>query len=395
MEQTEVDVLIIGGGIAGPALAAALAPHQLRVALVERDAGPLDTARGDHLQPRAVELLDAWGALDDIVGLGAEQRHGTIWYDTTGQPLVRAMLDQTDLPFPYFLYLNHELINQALLTAAGRNPNLTVYKPVTGWELIERSPTACTVEIAGEGGPQRITASVLVGADGQNSRIRQVAGIDAELSRYARPISIFFAPYTEQPEGNSLTAYIGDQGIVALVPRTGGICKIGIATNPDELSTWRELDGPGIRDRINALLSNAGGPGLPIGEPEHIGTYPPVRVTAERWVSDNIVLMGDACHAMHPAQSQGMNVAIRCADALTAALVASPDDPGAALLAYEQATRPAIEPILETNHQAGSLFDVTTPEPLQGFTDMLTGLGANEQATLGYTITTAGYPPPA
>lgn len=93
------------------------------------------------------------------------------------------MLDQTDLPHPYFLYLNHELINQALLTAASRNPNFTVHTPITGWELIDQTPTSCTVEINGPDGPRQVQASVLVGADGQNSRVRQIAGIDAEMHR--------------------------------------------------------------------------------------------------------------------------------------------------------------------------------------------------------------------
>ncbi|MEM7339067.1 MAG: NAD(P)/FAD-dependent oxidoreductase [Actinomycetota bacterium] len=384
------DVLIVGGGIAGPALAAALAPHELRVGLVEREPGPLDTARGDHLQPKAVEILDKWGALDTIVDLGAEQRHGTIWYDHGGEPLVRAMLQETGLPHPYFLYLNHELINQALLAAAARNPNFVTYRPVTGWELTQSSDSQMSVEISTGNGIETATTAVLVGADGQNSRVRSVVGIEAEIDRYQRPISILFAPYTEQPEGNSLTAHIGREGIVALVPRTGGICKIGIATDPDDLAAWRKLDGPALRQRVEAIA----GP-LPIGEPKHIGTYPPVRVTANQWVKDNVVLLGDACHAMHPAQSQGMNVSIRCADALTTALLATPDDPAAALATYEQTTRPSIDPVLDANHQAGSLFDTTAREPIEGFTAMLRQLGSSPQATLGYAITTAGYPPPS
>ncbi|MEM9655842.1 MAG: NAD(P)/FAD-dependent oxidoreductase [Actinomycetota bacterium] len=310
--------MIVGGGIAGPALA----PHELRVGLIERDPGPLDTARGDHLQLKAVEILDNWGALDTIVDLGAEQRQGTIWYDHGGEPLVRAMLHETGLPHPYFLYLNHELINQALLTAAARNPNFVIYRPVTGWELTHSSDTQISVEISTGNGIETAATAVLVGADGQNSRVRNVVGIEAEIDRYQRPISILFAPYTEAPEANSLTAYIGEEGIVALVPRTGGICKVGIATDPDDLTNWRKLDGPALRQRLEAIAGS-----LPIGEPEHIGTYPPVRVTANHWVKDNVVLLGDACHAMHPAQSQGMNVSIRCADALTAALLTTPTTP--------------------------------------------------------------------
>jgi 2-polyprenyl-6-methoxyphenol hydroxylase-like FAD-dependent oxidoreductase len=133
-------------------------------------------------------------------------------------------------------------------------------------------------------------------------------------------------------------------------------------------------------------------PGLPIGEPRHIGTYPPVRVNAHQWVDGTIVLLGDACHGMHPAQSQGMNISIRCADALAKALVESPDDPVQALATHEQSTQPVIDPVLEANHQAGSLFDTTAAEPLNQFTERLRQLGSDEHAALGYTMATAGYP---
>ena len=97
---------------------------------------------------------------------------------------------------------------------------------------------------------------------------------------------------------------------------------------------------------------------------------------------------------MHPAQSQGMNLSVRCADALAQAIVDADRDLPGALARYEQSTPPMIDPVLDANHQAGSLFDTTATEPIDRFTGMLRQLGSNPQATLGYTITTAGYPPP-
>ena len=51
-ESDDFDVAIVGGGIAGPAMACALAPTGLRVLLIERSSEALDTERGDHLQPQ-------------------------------------------------------------------------------------------------------------------------------------------------------------------------------------------------------------------------------------------------------------------------------------------------------------------------------------------------------
>ena len=46
------------------------------------------------------------------------------------------------------------------------------------------------------------------------------------------------------------------------------------------------------------------------------GIYPPSMIIAENWAKDNIVLIGDACHGLHPGRSQGMNTTIKCVDHL-------------------------------------------------------------------------------
>src|SRR5262245_51212212 len=63
MSVIETDILIVGGGAVGSALACALRHANYRVTLVEQRKGKPDTARGDHFQPYTVELLARWGVL--------------------------------------------------------------------------------------------------------------------------------------------------------------------------------------------------------------------------------------------------------------------------------------------------------------------------------------------
>ena len=72
MALLEVDIGIIGSGIAGASLAAALADSGLSVALLDRRNEPLDTARGDHIQPAVQPLLERWGVLEAMLAAGAE-----------------------------------------------------------------------------------------------------------------------------------------------------------------------------------------------------------------------------------------------------------------------------------------------------------------------------------
>ncbi|MGI9238604.1 MAG: FAD-dependent oxidoreductase [Woeseiaceae bacterium] len=388
MADLSADVLIVGGGIAGPALAAALHDSGLKIVLLERSALPLDTARGDHLQPRSIEILDSWGALPDFLSRGAERRSGTSWYSRSGTKLLDASVSDLDIAHPYFLFLNHEKIGEALFAAAARSNDFELLRPIRDWQIVSRSENFSSIEVTQDDRPPvQIDARIVVGADGRNSRVRRLAEIDATSERYERPVNVFFGHYTTPPTGNNLSAWIGEKGILALIPRTGSGCKIGVASSARDVAKWRSTNGEELANMLQPLAAN-----LPVRDVVYGGVYPPIRISASRWVSGDTVLIGDACHAMHPAQSQGMNVSIRCVDRLAHELTESVDAPRKVLENYERAIRPLTESVLEENHRAGMLFDSTDSEQLLQFADKLRHIGDDAEATRQYSLRTAGYP---
>ena len=73
----DTDILIVGGGVSGSAMGAALVNSGHRVICIDQGTGgPLDTARGDHISPANVAVLAEWGVLDDFFAAGATKRIG-------------------------------------------------------------------------------------------------------------------------------------------------------------------------------------------------------------------------------------------------------------------------------------------------------------------------------
>jgi len=140
----QVDIGIIGAGIAGAALAAALADSGLRVLLLDRREGLLDTARGDHIQPSLVPVLSRWDVLQDLLEAGAERRVGTRWFDSQQQPIVTVDVPDTGATPPWFLYLNHERIGEVLLKRALRG-DANLVSGVRQWRL-ERDGSAWRID---------------------------------------------------------------------------------------------------------------------------------------------------------------------------------------------------------------------------------------------------------
>jgi len=387
----QTDVLIIGGGIAGPAVAAALRGKGLKTLLIERSGEPADTARGDHLQPRVCEVLDRWGVLEDLFKAGAEKRLGSKWMSSDGELLHHVVISDLDIPHPYYAFLNHELISDVLLTHASRDPNVTIWRPAKFAGLGHETPEGPTVIIQREQDKIDVQAKLIVGADGRASKVRQSFGFEYETFAYENPLVVLFAPRKDRDPRKDLHVYITESGVISFVPRGQDAWKIGFPIAKSDLPRWRNSTPSERSEWIGEIVPEKAGL-----ETEVAGFYQPVRMHSHDWTKGNVVLIGDAAHAMHPGQSQGMNTTIRLIDELVKHLPSadmfSAETCADAVAAFERHARPIYEPLLEANHQRGLEMDTLESMDVSSDLERVRTLGMDETKRKAYAMRMAGYP---
>ena len=105
------------------------------------------------------------------------------------------------------------------------------------------------------------------------------------------------------------------------------------------------------------------------------------------------MLLGDACHALHPGRSQGMNVAIRSVAALANRLrAAGPrDDIPAMLRAFENEVRPPIDARLGDNHARGLEMDRMDADAVECIQAKMAELESSPDRKRAYCMNAAGY----
>lgn len=387
----EYDLAIVGGGIAGPALAAAVAEQGYRTLLIERSADPLDTARGDHLQPFTCEALERWGVLEMMFAHGAERRLGSRWYGTDGDLLFDARVDNLPIPHAHFVYLNHEIISEVLLERAKQNPHFTMLQPATARVIRDATAPGRHGLIVEHGdGPTEVNAGCIAIADGRSSRGRNALGIDARIHNYENPLLTLFARRTFDDPRNDVHVFLTSAGIISIIPRTGDDWKIGFPLARDAIGDWQKADTNELGRRLTEMV-----PALDGIEPRVAGIYPVAMVNADRWTDGNCVLLGDACHALHPGRSQGMNIALRSVAGLVKHLgEGCPGDSAesaARLAAFEAEFKPPIDARLEDNHARGMAMDEMDAASVERTRDAMARIGASPEATHAYCMNAAGY----
>ena len=381
MTAQHFDIAIIGSGIAGGALAVALKDSGLSVLLLDRRSGPLDTARGDHIQPAMQPVLARWGVLDRLLKAGAERRAGTRWFDAEGTHIVTVPVPQHDDCGGAFLFLNHEKIGDILLNTAEEAGAVNI-TGLSEWSLT-RAAGNWRIEWQAAHQLGSATCTVLVAADGTASAVRSRLKIGLDRHRYQYPIAVLYGRQQGVSDERTLDVYLAKERMVSLIPRTGGATKVGFPVSTEEIGFWKTGSEEALQRRLAEWC-----PGMKFESLAFGAIYPPVSQQSEPHQGDGaVVLIGDARHAMHPARSMGMNTCFRVADQLADVLTCLNSGFSEAqvlplLAEFEARFEQELTPRLAENHAAGLQMDTITGG---GFVDLKEQLklAAGDERILG------------
>lgn len=317
----EVEVVIVGGGLVGLSLGAALAGAGVETAVIDRD-------------PPPVALDAAYDGRASAIALGSRRilEGAGLW------PLVAAeacpILDirVVDAGSPLFVHYDHRdvgdqplghivenrALRRGLHALASGLPRLVHLAPR---RMVSVDRGAHRVEVQLDDG-RTVRGRLLVGADGRGSAVRESAGIGVRQWSYDQT-GIVLTVAHERPHRNVAIENFLPAGPFATLPMTPA------PDAPDRSSiVWTERTAlaPGLLaldpDRFQAEL--AGRFGDHWGAVRAVGprfSYPLGVVWAERMVDDRLALVGDAAHVIHPIAGQGLNLGIRDAAALAEAVV--------------------------------------------------------------------------
>ncbi len=332
------DVLIVGGGLVGASLAIALDRLGLDVALVEAAPGGALPAVFDQrnlsFAAATVNALGALGVMQRLRGPAAPIR--AVHVSRSGD-FGRVRLDAADYGREAFgQVVVARDFGEALESGLAALPRLTRYRPARFVGLVESAgPGARSGRIADGSGERRVSARLLVAADGTRSELRDALGIGAETFDYGQTLVVARVRSAHPPDG---TAYerLGEHGPTALLPRGDrhfGVVH-GVAT--DQAAAVAALDEAAWLARLQDAFGWRVGRFLASGERS---LYPAFRVTAQRLTAPRAVLLGNAAQTLHPVGAQGFNLGLRDALTLVESIERHGPDPGVDAVLEDHAAR--------------------------------------------------------
>jgi len=307
MIPKQTEVVVVGAGPVGLAVAVSLAEAGRQVTVVDRQSAGANTSRAAVMHPRTLELLERIGVSKRLTELGIHVEQFSV--ADGNRTLVPLRFDRLPTAYPYVLMIPQNVTEQVLLerlTELGGS----VHRPYVAAGVRQSADGA---EVTLESG-EVIKAQYVVAADGMHSKIRDLAGLgfsgDGTL-----PLNFTLADV--KVEGGlpkeEVLLYFSKAGILVAAPLPDGnyrlVAEVEEAPEkPDVAYAQQLLDtrGPKERARVTEVIW---GSRFRIHE----------RV-ADRYRERRILLAGDAAHTHSPAGGQGMNLGLRDAVVLGEAL---------------------------------------------------------------------------
>lgn len=319
MANYEYDVITVGGGLGGAAVAKVLAEKGFRVLVAERERQFKDRIRGEWMAPWGVAEMRQLGLYDLLLATCA---HEQPFHQIAGLGEARDLRATTPCKLPALTF-SHPAMQEVVLGAAAA-AGAEVRRGVNVRNVRPGHPATVTIEE--DGSLREITTRMVVCADGRSSMGRGWGGFEVHRApQRLLGAGLMFENMGIRDDSNLIVTFPGIQRAVFLFPQGGGRVRGYIVYRPQEIE---RLQGMGDADRFIDECVRSGVPGESFAGVRTVGPLASFDMT-ETWVDspwrEGLALVGDAAASTDPTWGQGLSLTARDARVLTEKLVTVED----------------------------------------------------------------------
>ncbi|RJL31187.1 3-demethoxyubiquinol 3-hydroxylase [Pectobacterium polaris] len=310
------DAIVVGGGMVGAAAALGLAQQGFQVAAIEQEMPtPFDAASPPDLRISAigyasVALLKELGAWQRVQQMrSAPYRRLETWEWANA----RVVFDAADIHLPELGFMvENRVLQLALWESLQEEDRCHCHCPATPQSL-QRTDDGWCLQLA-DG--QQLTASLVIGADGANSQVRQWAGIGISGWQY-RQSCMLIGVETSQPQQDVTWQQFTPSGPRAFLPLFDQWGSLVWYDSPQRIRQLQAMPLAQLDKEIAAAFPERLGAVKALSA----GSFPLVRRHAQTYIKSGLVLLGDAAHTINPLAGQGVNLGYRDVEALLDVLI--------------------------------------------------------------------------
>lgn len=314
--ETDYDLIIVGGGMVGASLAIALKNSGLRIAVIEAIA--TNAPQQPSYDDRGIALAYGSQRIFESMGLWPQfAQHCTAISDVhvsdRGHFGVTRLSAKDEHVPALGQVITARVMGSILKSALSSQDNLSYLCPIKV-KAVQQYDDFVEVELDNN---QMLSTQLLVAADGGQSTIRHLLKLGA-LEHDYQQTAITANITTERPHNGKAFERFTDSGPIALLPMSDNRSSLVWTVKTGDETALLNATEHEFLNQLQARFGHRLGRFLRVGQRHH---YALKRMQTDQPVQQRIVLIGNAAHSLHPIAGQGFNLGLRDVAALADVLV--------------------------------------------------------------------------
>lgn len=309
MSQQDFDIVIVGAGIVGLSFALELVDSDFSVAIVERnllnDITDEADCRVSAINRFALQRYKKSGVFRSALAQRICAFEKMFVWDKTGAGQIQ--FDSAEIGVSELgAIIENNVLQQMLFEVVQAADNITYLCPEEITEIEYQSSSAQKKSTVMLASGKQLTATLLVGADGVNSKVREVAQIQRSDESYQQQGLVCNVQTSESHQNTAWQCFM-PSGPLALLPLYNGASSIVWSLDEDKVSEIMALDDDAFRSALAEASEFKLGEIMEVSERL---VFPLSHSHVSEYVKPGLALIGDAAHSIHPLAGQGANLGI-------------------------------------------------------------------------------------